>query len=526
MRNRLQLVLLFVFFLFYAFSQEILLPISSFNKDKIILLTNELNQRPFFGNGIFPISENEIKNYNLTFDDSISKYKWLRRKLFHEHFFQIKGVDYSLNFDPLVNISLGREKGTFENSLLQNTRSFQVYGDVNNKISFYTAFFENQARFSSFETDYYKSRGELRIVNGNYVQENAVIPGSGRTKPFGDNGFDYASAMSYLRIKANDLLAIQFGNNQNFIGWGHRSLLLSDNSFNATALRIDFTYKKFNYHILKAKHLNLWRRAYTTAVEMPYEKKNYTAHYLTYRPIPNLSLGVFESTIFYREDSVFSQWMHPLYFNPLIGLNSLVFGWENFHAKNLLGLNLAYQLGKKHLLFSQIITDQIGSEGAYGFQIGWRSRDLFTIKNFNLHLEYNQTSNKLYSAKNKRLAYTHFNLPLAHSLGNGFQEFILRMSYSINRFYFQVQLMAYLKNQRMTNNSDLFESRKIVYDLNEQNVARLDSEFGYLINPKTHLSIFSKMTIRKIENQIEGVSKNGILMVGLKSNLFNQYNDF
>ena len=521
------LILLSVFSTLPAVAQEILLPMNSMFKDAYILSTNGDSEIGFTGAGLFPTTQGDINQIEYLGSDSTDRYKWLRRKLFHEHFAQVKGDDYFLSFDPLIYGASGVERGMEQNTLFQNTRGFQVSGEVMNKVSFFTAFYENQAQFASYQRAYFAERSEQRIVGGNYIKEHAAIPGGGRTKPFGDTGFDYASSMSYVRYRPSKYLAVQFGNNPNFIGWGHRSLLLSDNSFNATTLRVDVTLgKKWSYSLLKSKHLNLLRREFTNAVEAPFEKKNYSVHYLTYKPTERLTIGLFEATVYFREDSIQSQWMHPLYFNPVIGVNTAAFGWENQDAKSLIGLNFAYSIGKKHLLFGQLATDELSATPQYGIQLGWRSADLFRVKNLTAHIEYNKATERLYAANNRRMAYTHFNLPLAHTLGNGFDEVIGRASYMFKSFYIQTQGIFYRSDQPMEAQSNLFESREVQVQFDRQNVLLAEVEVGYRFNPTTNLCAFTKVIYRQSEGELAGQRNVGMVFFGLKTRLFNQYMDF
>ncbi len=521
------LTLLTLFSAFPSAAQEILLPMGAMFKDTYLLSMHGDSKIGFTGTGLFPATQGAIQQVEYLWEDSTTHYGWFRRKLFHEHFTQIKGEDYFFAFDPLINGAVGRERGIEQNNLFQNTRGFQVSGEVMNKVSFFTTFYENQSRFASYQTTYFSERSEQRIVSGNYIKEHAAIPGGGRTKPFGDNGFDYASSMSYVRYRPAKFVALQFGNNPNFIGWGHRSLLLSDNSFNATTLRVDMTlWKKWNYSVLKAKHLNLFRRAFTNAVEAPFEKKNYSAHYLTYKPTERLTLGLFEATVYFREDSIQSQWMSPLYFNPVIGVSTAVFGWENQEAKSLIGLNFAYVLGKKHLVFGQLATDEISSTPQYGVQLGWRSADLFGVKNLTAHIEYNKATERLYAANNRRMAYTHYNLPLAHTLGNGFDEVIARASYVWKSLYIQTQGIIYRADQPMEGQSNLFESRELEAQYDRQNVLLAALEVGYRFNPTTNLCAFTKVIYRQSEGELAGQRNVGMVFFGLKTRLFNQYMDF
>jgi hypothetical protein len=134
----------------------------------------------------------------------------LRRKLFHEHFAQVKGDDYFLSFDPLINGAFGVERGMEQNTLFQNTRGFQVSGEVMNKVSFFTAFYENQAQFASYQRAYLQSAvnsvslAEIILRN---MPQSLVVDEPNRSVIL---DFDYASSMSYVRYRPSKYVALQF----------------------------------------------------------------------------------------------------------------------------------------------------------------------------------------------------------------------------------------------------------------------------------------------------------------------------
>jgi hypothetical protein len=462
---------------------------------------------------------------------------WLARKWNNEHFFEVidttsRENDVWMVINPLVNLQAGKENPTGR-TVFQNTRGAEAFGRIKN-FQFYTAFFENQARFAEFQQDYFNARGEQRLNSlGQYVVSNAAIPMGGRTKPFKDDAFDYGSSISFVRYthrfgnNYGKKLAVELGNTPHFVGWGHRSMLLSDNSFNATSLKMEFEINtKLSFTKIHSKHLNLMRRQFTTAVEPPFEKKNYSAHYLVYKPWQHTTIGLFEAQVYFREDSVQSQWMHPLYFNPVPFVNTAVFGWENQHAKSLVGINIAHAIRDKHLLFAQAATDQLGQKTEYALQIGWTWLNPFGLHNLTLHSEYNKASERMYAAENRRMAYTHFNLPLAHTLGNGFDEVIGRVFYHYKKFYTQLHCVLYQADQPIENQSHLFESRNEPTVMNQQRVSYNEFEVGYLFNGRTQLSVFARGVYRYSVGQIEGPNTTTMVFFGIRNRLFNQYMDF
>ena len=332
--------------------------------------------------------------------------------------------------------------------------------------------------------------------------------------------------MAYIRYQPFKQLTLQFGNTPQFIGWGHRSFLLSDNSFNFSNLKIDWSITpKLKYTLIRGKQLNLFRRAVTNQVEPPFERKNFGLHYLTFEPSKNLSLGIFEATMFLRDEAVSSQSVDPMFYQPLIGVNSIAYGSESPSLKNVLGFNFGWKLFRNQLIYGQFVTDNFSSF-EYGAQFGLRSNHLFNVENLFIQAEVNIATNRLFSAENRRLSYTHYNLPLAHTLGNGFEECILRAGYEWKKIYLNVKSVNYRSDQSMADKSLLFESNSETVNFNESIVSFNSAELGYVLNHATRLSIFARAVYRMSDTDQSGQFNNGIIQFGLRTGLTNQYMDF
>ncbi len=504
-----------------AWSQEILIPTSSAAKDKAIFAHSSKN---IVGNGFFPVSYSEA---NLKLPEKDTTRNWIMRKLFSEHFIQQSGKDFFLAIDPLVNMSIGDELLQIPpNKLFQNTRGAQAIGQIKDKFSFYTAFYENQARFVDYQSVYFKDRGELYPTATGYGAQNAVVPGGGRTKPFKVNAYDYASAVSYIRLTPIDKLAIQFGNAPRFYGWGYRSMLLSDNSYNYTNLSIDWEIVKgLSYTYMRGKQLNLIRKKYTNQVESPYERKGIGVHYLTYKPIPSLAIGLFESTVYLRDEATSSQRVNPYFYQPIIGINSIVNEGETADMKNLFGVNLAWQFHSQHMLYAQAVSDDLTNK-EYGFQLGYRAGNIFEVEDLNFQLEANVATSNLYAANNKRMNYTHFNLPLAHTLGNGFKEFIVRANYQIVGVFLDIKVVYYEADQPIEDNTRMFNSKEDVFIMNSAKVVNTNIEFGYEFNQATRLRMFLNLNYRTSAFALGNNVNYGAVSIGIRSALSNQYFDF
>ena len=114
------------------------------------------------------------------------------------YLFEVHEGNVNLFVSPVVNFQLGNNLvGEDEPYLFQNSRGFYVKGSLLKNFSFCSAFVENQARFSVYETDYIARHGEFYST----LQQNGVVPGGGRTKPFKDGGYDYAYAIGSFLYK-------------------------------------------------------------------------------------------------------------------------------------------------------------------------------------------------------------------------------------------------------------------------------------------------------------------------------------
>ncbi|NJO92970.1 MAG: hypothetical protein HC831_31435 [Chloroflexia bacterium] len=127
-----------------------------------------------------------------------------------------------MKINPLFDLAY-KKSPDYNQTFYNNTRGIEFKGDIGRRFSFYTAFYENEARFAPYITD--------------YVNEHRVAPGQGAVKILGNSKFDFSRASAYFTIKASKNITIQAGHYKHFIGEGYRSLLLSDNSFNYPYLR-------------------------------------------------------------------------------------------------------------------------------------------------------------------------------------------------------------------------------------------------------------------------------------------------
>ena len=367
----MKIIILFLSFALAAscFGQHNFLSLHSFYKDQIF--ANKL-VKPFNEGSFFPITES---TYNLipAINDSSKQYYTATHILFQKHLLEIRGDDYYITIDPIIIGSMGKNlNDTNVRTLFQNTRGIHVEADLFKNFSFSTSLYENQARFNHYESNYYSSVGELYPnTSSGYNSQNAVVPGAARTKPFKNDAFDYAYAVGYFVYSPIKPIQISLGNNPQFVGEGHRSLLLSDNSINSPYFRINWKLSpNFNFTYLRSKHTNLMRRPNSSSVESYYESKGYSVNYLTYKPTDKINVSLFESGNWNRGDSITSTSSHPLYYNPIPLIAGLALEGKN-EVSSILGINVGWQLLDKHRIYGQVAFTDFNTKKA-AVQFGYR----------------------------------------------------------------------------------------------------------------------------------------------------------
>lgn len=516
-------ILFLVFLTGFVFSQQNTVPISSFYKDQLYRTQDKSDnvRIHYSGSSFLPASEGSYNLHEYIRDSSVQYYDFTEY-IFKKHLIEVKGNGYYLTVSPILNMGIGKD---FEDSiprrLFNNTRGILVEVDIMKNFSFMTSLYENQNRFTKYESAYYTSIGErYPQADSLYSPQNAIVPGAARTKPFKNDGFDYAYAIGNMVYSPNKHMRFMAGNNSQFVGMGYRSLFLSDNSVPAVYLRGDFTFlNKFKYTFLRSKQFNVFRRPNFTTVEAYYEPKLFSTQYLEYPITDKLSVGLFEGSYWNVGDSVTSKPVNGAYYIPIPFVGGAIVNDLN-EVNSLAGLQASYHLNRDIRFYGQLAISNWNTN-SIGSQIGVRYYDVAGLKNSMLQLEYNNVPKRLYQADNSRLSYSAYNLPSAHPKGNGFQEIVLRMNYSKKRVYGDCKLVYYqLKG---------YQEGSLLIDENFDNqlsddITHLQIELGYRMNKRMNFELFTQF-IHRDGFTIQPNITNAV-MAGIRTGLRNNYKDF
>lgn len=509
---------LIIIWSYLAEAQVNLVPTHSFYKDQTFA---NKESKSFNSGDFFPYTE---KSYDLisAINDSSKQYYDVTQTLFKKHLFELKGDGYFLTISPAFNFSVGADLDDTTNTrLTRNTRGFHIEGDLLENVSFSTSFYENQATFARYASTYFADAGELYLNQNGYFTQNAVVPGEGRTKKFKETGFDFGYAIGNVIYRPWKQLTIAVGNNSHFIGSGHRSLLLSDNSYSAPYFRIDWSvHDKFQIRVLRSKLLNLLRRPQTTSAEAYYEAKGFSMNYLTWMPNENVNISLFEGVIWNRGDSVSYRSAHPLFYNPVPGIAGFLGPDE---VNSMIGVNACVQLKDVHRVYCQVAVPNWSLDRT-GFQIGYRGYNFVGLNDFMIQAEFNYIPEEMYGAQNPRLNYVHYNLPLGHIRGDGIQELLIRSNYEYKRTYVDLLVSYMLLNNY--NPRGLLPTNALIDPGTERSfrTTNVQLEVGYRFNRKMNFSVFARSVIRRstADEPINGT----IFQIGMRTALLNQYDDF
>lgn len=518
MLKKLLLTYSLFFIAFQHNAQQNFISLNGFYKDKLYHSTHRLEG--YSGNSFFPVNEDQY-NLNYKIADTTKLYYTETEILFKKHLLEFKGENYYLTISPVLDFTYSRDiEDTLKRKLYQNSRGFLVEGDLFKNFSFSTSFYENQSRNPLYQSNYYRSLGELYVkkADSSYISANAVMPGAGRTKVFKIDAFDYAYAIGNIIYKPFKVLTLSAGNNQHFIGDGYRSMLLSDNSYSSPYFQANYRFlPKWEFVYLRSRLMNLLRKPASTSVEAYYEPKGYAVNYLSFKANKKLTISLFEGTIYSRGDSIVSKSANPLFYNPVPIIGAFLLNEQEINS--ILGLNIGFSATNYLRIYGQFAFNN-KTNGTAG-QLGFRFSEPFKIKQLFLQLEANYASNEVYSSQVSRLNYSHYNLPLAHPKGQGFVEGVLRANYEWKRAYIDLKSIYY----SLTDYSQvsLLPTKKIV-PLVTGTIFHNELEIGYRFNRKLNLILFGNWLLRS--DSFSANKLTNMISIGLKTNLLNHYSDF
>jgi len=369
------------------------------------------------------ISLTKIDKYNLhavLMDNSEwvsgSKESFLSKKPILKTFYttkpnllEVNVKDFFLAVNPVIDFQAGGESGNSQ-SLYYNKRGVTLRGRIANKIGFSTTITDNQERGPSFFE--------------NRVSEFNAVPGVGFYKKFKINGYDYFDGRGYFTFNVTKYIDVQFGYDKNFIGNGYRSLFLDNSGDSYLFLKLSTKIWKFDYENLFMELMP----QYVKAGDNLLDRKYAAMHHLSMNITKWLNVGLFEGVIFGRKNRFDFEYLNPIIFlrhiEGTVGSPDNAVAGIDFKANALHHFQFYGQLLLDEFLVHEILKGNGYWANKYGYQLGAKYVDAFTIKNLDLQLESNRVRPFTYSHYDSIANYTHYNQTLADPLGASFQEWV------------------------------------------------------------------------------------------------------
>jgi len=439
---------------------------------------------------------------------------WVMRKLRNEHLIEIREPDFSLNLDAGFNLEGARQLDDQGRRMYTNTRGIQVTGTVGKRAFFGSSFYENQSIFPNYLDSIVSKRGDF---NNEADPERGSVPGYGRWKPFNTSDsydYDYTLGTGYVGVALGKRSFIQLGHDKQFIGYGHRSLFLSDVSAPYPFLRthLSFFEGKLTYSETWAVLQSLERIAPNyNDKEAMFRRLGGRFSYLHFQATSWLGLGFFNGTTWKWRDN-----NHPSdisFYMPLGGVYA-----PSGTRNQLSGLNAEVRPISWLSMYGQFGMNHRGGELA---QLGLRVADL--IPGLNVRLEYNRIGNNAYfNELGNNLViqepflmtdaldyYQHNDQGLGHPFLVNVNEVLVHMRYRWRDFFA----------------SGVYHNFNRVTSYGQTGIDLFQFEAGYIINPRSNAQIVIG-NINRTERRATTSSLDTYNYFAFRTQLFNTYRDF
>lgn len=402
------------------------LPVSTFwqERQKLEYILQEMDS--FSHVGIYPSTYHTAK-FDSIFVQCVMDVRYEPKPYFknfsHHSFLQVKDNNFILHINPLVNWLFSNDSLHF---FSQNLRGLYISGQFEQRFRFTTTMIENQAYYQDY------------VVR--YIKKNGVVPGSGRVRGFKDGGYDFSQASGIIEFQATKHWQFLLGHSRQMLGYGYRSVLLSNAPLDYPHFRISFTKKRWQYSTTYAVFQSASAFDNRTKV---YSRKYSSQHYFSFFIMPQWEWAFFENTLF-NAMSLQNNRPPEEFYIPIIGIHTSLYGLN--HKKNvMLGTQTQLSILPKLKVYGQLAIDELKntnslSKNKTAWQCGIKINEPFALKNFFMLVEYNKSTPYMYVGASEQETFSQHNEPIAHPLGNRFSEKLLLLHYSYKRFFISLKL--------------------------------------------------------------------------------------
>ncbi|HRP89035.1 MAG TPA: hypothetical protein PKX92_03255 [Edaphocola sp.] len=378
------------------------------------------------------LGENKIEEFNINRAIAISgewyenasgesgfmaSKKPILKKLYRTQtdFLNIETDNFFLVVNPVLYLQTAY--GINEGNRITNTRGLELRGRIADKIGFYTMLGDEQAGVHNYVENWINSH-------------NGQFPGSDMAVKRGKN-YDIFWGRGYVDFPIyQDKITATFGYDKHHIGYGIRSLVYDYHAAPSSFLKLKGKWQDFDYESLLLEQIDV----NNTSGDALRPQKYAAIHTLNYRIGNKFSLGIFESSVYRKDDNTLPWKM----FVPVIGLQTLTKGSATARANTAWGLQFKALPLKDIQIYGQAFIDHVNFEtigkgdwkNQYAFQLGLKYYDIAGLNNLDGQIEFNAARPFTYAAPTNGISgFNHYNQPIAHPLGNDYYEWIGNLKY-------------------------------------------------------------------------------------------------
>ena len=362
----------------------------------------------------------------------------------------------------------------------------------------------------------------------------------GTARKLANQVFYQAEIIGTYRI--NKFFSVMGGYGKNFFGEGYRSLLLSDNAAPNPFLKIETSFAGIKYVNL----YNVWRDNTTNPANLSDDKMKFSSiHYLSWNITRDFNFSIFETVVWQGKDTLTNRGFDFNYINPIVFYRPVEYGLGS-SDNVLLGANLSYKFTDHHNIYTQFILDEfLLSEikersrwwaNKYGWQLGYKS-DAFFHDSLYFQIEFNGVRPFTYSHRRSTHAYGHLNASVTHPIGANFMEVlqITSFKHKKHRITNKITFASYGIDQSDTISygQDLFKPYnlrpgdfdQLLFQGLRKNVLNETFIYEYALWPKIDMFLTAAYNWRMVNTSL-GTNHLHTFTVGIRSRIWNQYNDF
>lgn len=372
----------------------------------------------------------------------------------------------------------------------------------------------------------------LPEFNKRYIDSLGILPNFGRvlTPDSGATAFAAIPEVVYFR-KLNKHFIWSVGNSRQNLGYGWRSLILSNNASALPFMKLETRIGK------KITFTNLWSRTHSLQRMQDHfdlNPKYIAVHTLEWKINRKWAVSAHEMVVWQARDSASHRELDLHYLNPFLFYRPVEFSQGS--ADNvLLGASGIYTHSNAFQVYGQVILDEfLMSEirnrngwwgNKFGMQLGMQIQPK-RIQGLFFLTEWSFVRPFTYTHGSDIQAWEHMGQPLAHPLGANFYEWYSRVNYQHAKWHYSASIVwgAFGRDAQHNVGGNIFQSyvnpwsvygNKILQG-NRSTLFVVNAEAAYQVTPK--LEVFGFLRYRSEDRRVDPF-KEAWLMVGIRKGL-------